>query len=438
MPYDWDMLFEIAVIVFLIAANGVFAGAEISIISVRKSRLQQLVEEGRAGAKAVMALRNAPERFLATVQVGITVVGATAAAFSGASLAARLAQVFQQMGWRAQAAEDVALAIVVALVSFLSLVFGELVPKSLALRTGETLALLVARPLQALAWLGRPIVWFLTASSNLVLKPFGDVTSFTESRLSVDELRTLVDEAGKTGALDTGSSEIASRALDFGALTAGDVMVPRNHVVAIPKDASPDEVRRMLLEQGHARMPVYEGSLDNVVGYITTTDVLALHWEKELIVLDDIIRPPLFVPESVPAVRLLQELQAKRSWLAVVVDEHGGVAGVVTLEDLIEELVGELFSEYEVPRSLVQKQADGSALVRGETPIRDANRELDLDLPEGEDWTTVAGLCLSLAGGIPQPGTRLVAGGVRLEVVEATSRLVRLVRIEREQKKGTD
>lgn len=168
------MLVELSIILLLIAVNGVFAGAEISIISVRRSRLQQLVEEGRAGASAVQALRDVPERFLATVQVGITVVGATAAAFSGASLSSRLALALQGLGWSAATSSDVALGLVIAGISYLSLVFGELVPKSLALRSGENYALLVAKPLQALAWLGRPLVWALTASSNLVLKPFGD------------------------------------------------------------------------------------------------------------------------------------------------------------------------------------------------------------------------------------------------------------------------
>jgi putative hemolysin len=423
------MLLELAVILALIAANGVLAGSEISIISLRRGRILQLAAEDRRGARAVLALRDAPERFLAPVQVGITVVGATAAAFSGASIAARIAPALERLGLSRVLSADLALAVAVALVSYLSLVFGELVPKSLALRSGERYALLVGRPLQALAWLARPAVWLLAASSNAVLRPFGDVTSFTESRLSAEELRQLVDEAGKTGALDLGSSEIASRALQFGGLTAGDVMVPRNHVVAIPREATPEEVRRLLLEHGHTRMPVFEGDLDNIVGYVTARDVLALLWERELVVLEDIVRPPLFVPESAPAVRVLQELQAKRAWCAVVVDEHGGASGLVTVEDLLEELVGELFSEYQVPEDLVRKQADGSAVVRGDVPIRDVNRALGIHLPEGETWTTVGGLCVSLAGAIPQVGTVLRAGEARLEVLEANPRLVRWVKV---------
>lgn len=425
------MLVELIIILVLVALNGVFAGAEISIISIRRSRLQQLVEEGRVGARAVQALRDVPERFLATVQVGITVVGATAAAFSGASIATRLARLLEASGLAADTAEEVALAMVIAGVSYLSLIFGELVPKSLALRAGETYALLVARPLQALAWVGRPLVWLLTASSNLVLKPFGDATSFTEARHSTEELQQLVEEAAQAGALDARSGEIAARALDFGELSAAAVMVPRNRIVAVPRDANQADLRRIVLGAHFSRMPVYEGTLDNVVGYITMRDVLAVAWEKDEVVLADILRPAFFVPETTGAGRVLQEMQRRKVPLAVVVDEHGGVAGLVTLEDLVEELVGDLASEDERSANPVRFEADGTALLRGATAIRDANRELGLDLPEGEGWTTIAGLCIELAGGIPQAGARLASGDCTLEIVEASARAVTMVRVRR-------
>lgn len=423
------MLIELAIILVLIALNGVFAGAEISIISIRRSRLQQLVEEGRVGARAVQALRDVPERFLATVQVGITVVGATAAAFSGASIATRLAHVLEGFGWGAETAEEVALAIVIAGVSYLSLIFGELVPKSLALRAGEAYALLVARPLQALAWFGRPLVWVLTASSNVVLKPFGDATSFTEARHSTEELQQLVEEAAQAGSLDAKSSEIAARALDFGDLSAAAVMVPRNRIVAVPRNANQAELRQIVLGAHFSRMPVYEGTLDNVVGYITMRDVLAVAWEREEVVLADILRPAFFVPESSSAGKVLQEMQRRRVPLAIVVDEHGGVAGLITLEDLVEELLGDLASEDERSDSPVRVEPDGSALVRGAMAIRDVNRELGIELPEGDGWTTIGGLCVALAGGIPQAGTRLQSGDQTLEVVEASARAVGLVRV---------
>lgn len=422
---------ELGIVLVLILANGVFAGAEIAVIAVRKSRLLQLVQEHRPGAQSVLALRKEPERFLATVQIGITVIGATAAVFGGASIAARLTPVLARLPLSARLAEDLALAVVVALISYLSLVLGELVPKSLALRASEAYALAVARPLRGLAWLARPVVWLLTRSSNLFLRPFGDSTSFTEARLSPEELQQLVEEAGKTGSLDQGTSEIASRALDFGSLTASEVMVPRNRVVGIRRDAPAPEIRQVVLEEGHSRMPVYDGTLDNVVGYITARDVLAVAWQGDLIVLQDILRPALFVPTTSPAVGVLKELQRRHTRIAFVVDEHGGLAGLVTLEDLVEEVVGELFSEDEPAFEPVREQPDGSALVRGDLPIREVNRLLGLDLPEGESWSTVAGLIIAVAGGIPPRATSHKVGGVQLEVVDATARAVREVRITR-------
>lgn len=388
------------------------------------------MEDGRRSARAVQRLRDEPERFLATVQVGITVVSATAAAFGGASVAVRIEPALAAIPPIAPWASQLALGLVVALVSFLSIVLGELVPKSIAMRSPEPIALAAGRPLLALSGFARPFVWLLTGASNAILRPFGDRTNFTESRLSPEELEQLVEEAGKSGELDQSTAEIAARALAFRDLHASDVMVPRNRVVALPVDASQDELRRVLLEEGCSRMPVYEETLDGIVGYVMAKDFAVLAWEKELILLPDLLRPVLFVPETAPAVKVLREMQTRRTQLAIVVDEHGGVAGLITLEDLIEELVGEVFSEWDRPEPLVRREPSGASLVRGDTPIRDVNRELAIDLAEGSDYTTVAGLCIALAGAVPERGARIDAGnGVTLEIEDATPRLVRSVRI---------
>ncbi len=423
------MLGELTIILLLIVANGFFSGAEIAVISLRKTRIHELLQAPSKRAAAVKALRDNPERFLATVQIGITVVGATAAAFGGATVAARLRPLLEPIA--GGHAEQLALTLVVIAVSYLTLIFGELVPKSLALRSAETYALLVARPMLWLAGVSRPLVWLLTASSNAVLRLFGDRTSFTEARLSPDELQQLVDEAGKAGSIHPRASEIASRALAFGALTAADVMAPRQKIAGLSKDASTQEIRRVLLEEGHSRMPVFDGSIDNIVGYIVVLDVLAVAWESNLIILQDVLRTPYFVPETMPAVDLLHELQRRRMELAIVVDERGGTAGLVTTEDLIEELVGELFSERdEVTPDVIRKEPDGTYLVQGATPIRDVNRALQLELPEGEGYSTMAGLAITLAGQIPPKGARIaVNAGLVLDVVESSSRRIWVIRI---------
>jgi putative hemolysin len=378
----------------------------------------------------VKRLRDAPERFLATVQVGVTIVGAAAAAFGGVALEGRLAPYLARVSLLAPYADPVAFALVVAIVSSLTIVLGELVPKSLALRSAERYALAVGRPLLALSSLARPVVWLLTAASNAVLRPLGDRTTFTEARLSVEEIEQLVEEAGRAGALDAPTAEIASRALAFRDLTAADVMVPRSRVVALSRKATPEELKRMLLEEGRSRMPVYDGSLDEIVGYVVAKDLAAMAWERQLIVLEDLVRPVHFVPESARAAHVLRELQRRRTQLAVVVDEHGGVAGLLTLEDLVEELVGEIVGEREQPEALYQPEPGGTALVRGEAPIRELNRALDLDLPEGDGYSTVAGLCIALAGTVPERGARLRApDGTQVEVLDASPRVVRTVRL---------
>lgn len=425
-----EVVIEIVIVLALVVANGIFAGAEMAVVSLRRTRLQQLVEEKRSAARAIAQLRERPESFLATVQIGITVVSSTAAAFGGAAMAARLTGPIARVPALAPYAEELALGAVVAGVSYLSLVLGELVPKSLALRTSERYALLVARPLLALSVIARPLVWFLTKSSNAILRPFGDRTTFTEARVSAEEIELLVDEAGRAGALDQPTAEIASRALAFRELTAGEVMVPRSRIVALSRDADKDELRRTMLEEGRSRMPVYEDTLDNIVGYVMAKDLAALAWERELIVLDDVLRPVHFVPQTARAVQVLRDMQRRRTQIAVVVDEHGGVAGLVTLEDLVEELVGEIIDEEEEqPEALMRREPDGTFLVRGEAPLREVNRALDLELPEGEGYTTVAGLCIAVAGAVPERGARLRAGDVELEVVDASPRLVRLVRL---------
>ena len=424
---------ELLAILALILVNGVFSGAEIAILTFRKTRLQQLVEAGSRRARLVDALRNEPERFLAVVQIGITVVGATAAALGGATIANALRMPFEALGIPYGPAEAIALAIVVAGISYLSIVLGELVPKSLALRHSEGYALAIAPFLWFLAWLGRPLVGILTASSNLVLRPFGDRTTFTEGRLSPEELQELVEEAGKSGSLDEQTSEIASRAIDFGVLTAGEIMVPRNRIDGIPRSAKPEDVKRLLLETGHSRMPVYDTTLDNIVGYVSARDVLALAWEKQLIVLEDLVRPALFVPQSMRATQVLEQMQRRQTAIAFVVDEHGGISGLLTLRDLIEEVLGTLATDEDREvEELIHDEGGGRALVRGHVPIRDVNRALGIGLPESENYSTIAGLCLELAGGIPPRATRLtISDGCVLEIVDSSPHVVRLVRIIR-------
>lgn len=425
------VLTELIIIVALVLANAVFSGAEIAIVALRKNRIQELADEGRGSARAVLALREQPENFLATVQVGITVVGATAAAFGGSSLANRLTPWVARIPWLDAHAEGLSLAVVIGGVSYLSIVIGELVPKSLALRGAERYALLVARPLLWLSHLARPLVWVLSASANLVLRPFGDKTTFTEARHSAQELQQLVDEAREAGTVHPEAGEIASRALALPEVTVAEVMVPRQSVVALSKDVSAEELHEVLLEHTHTRLPVYDGTIDNVVGYISVKDVIALAWEEKLFIMQDVIRPAFFVPESKKAVELIKEMRMRRLPLAIVVDEHGGMSGIVTMEDLLEELVGEIFNEHETGGSeSIVPAGEDTYLIDGTMHLREVSRELSVDLPDEGSWTTLAGLVLHLAEGMPRVGDKFsLPNGISLEVVDATPRRVKSIRL---------
>jgi putative hemolysin len=423
------MAFEIAVIVVLVLINGLFSGAEIATVTVRKTRLQQLLAEGKRSAKAVVELRSNPERFLATVQVGITVIGIAAAAYGGDALSERLGAVLAPLPTIGPYGHEIAFVVVVTGLSYFSLVLGELVPKSLALRASEPYALLVARPLLALAQLARPIIWVLTKSSNIVLKLFGDRTSFTEARMSPDELRALLEEAGEGGELHPSVSEIASRALDFADLSAKDIMMPRSAIVAIAKSANTADLRALLKERRHSRVPVYEGTVDNIVGFVAIYDAFIRATDEPLA---SIVRPITYVPEQMRAVDLLPRLQTSGAEIAVVVDEHGGTAGLLTRIDVAEELFGSVNAAGgSAPDIGIQKEADGSVTVLGTAAVREVNRALDLNLPESDDFATIGGLLISLAGHIPQKGEVLrVENGPTIEVLDASARRVRAVKIK--------
>jgi putative hemolysin len=421
---------ELAALFALAVANGLFAGAEIAMLSVRRSRLAELADDGNRAAKVALSLRDRPERFLATVQIGITVVGATAAAFGGASLARRFVAPLIGLGLRPDLAEEIALAIVICLVSMLSLVFGELVPKSLALRAAERYTLAAARPLSVLAKLARPVIWLLTAISNLVLRLFGDQTSFAEARLSPDELQQLLVEARTAGTVDPRAGEIAVRALETSEVTASALMVPRAEIVTLSRADLRGSLRSALATAPHARYPVVDGELEATVGILAVRDVAAILGDEQAD-LSRHLEPPLFALEARPVLDLLDEMQRTGSQLAVIVDEHGTVSGLVSLEDLLEEIVGEIRDAVRKEPAAVERSGDDAIIANGRLPIHELNRALSIELPTSPGATTIGGLVTMTLGRIPRAGEQIELGTAQIEVLEATPRRVVRVRIRR-------
>jgi putative hemolysin len=305
-------------------------------------------------------------------------------------------------------------------------------PKSLALGVAESYALWTAGPVALLAKVAQPLVWLLTTSSNLVLRLFGDRTDFMESRLTRDDLQAMVGEAQTSGSLDAPTGRLVSRALEFTRLQVQDVMVHRRNVATVQRGASPDQLREALLATPHRRVMVIDGTADQACGYLLRDDVLSALWSGRAPKIEDLLRPPIFVPETTSAERAFRDLQDRGSQFAMVVDETGGVAGIVTIEDLVEELVGEIFDELDHRQvRAVERESARSWLMAGSVDLRTLTRELGFQLPAPSGVRTIGGLCVELAGSrIPAIGeTFEIGAALTAEVVDASPRRVRLVRL---------
>jgi putative hemolysin len=351
-----------------------------------------------------------------------------AAVVGGATVTDALAPALVRFPGVGPYAEKVALDLVVVLVSFLSLVLAELVPKSLALRAAEPYALFVAPPVAWIARLLHPFVVTLTWTSNVILRVFGDRTTFVETRVSPEEIQQMVEDAATAGSVDPDVGEIASRALDLSKLDAYTVMVPRADIAMIPKQILPSDIARLAREKGHARMPVYDGSRDNIVGLVNLREVLADAVLEETLDLGPLLHPVVYVPDTLSAPLLLRRMQEEQTHLVLVVNEQGTLVGLVTIEDLVEELVGDILNENDPPPSKVIEEGEGVWRVAGNAPLHEIARQVGHELVAGES-ATLAGLVMELAGAVPQPGTVLQDNGLRFEILEATPRRVRWVRL---------
>jgi putative hemolysin len=419
----------IAIILVLVLLVGAFAGAEVAILAVPRARIAELVAEGGRSATALLHLRDNQETLVSTIEVSVSLLATMAAVIGGSTVTDALAPYLVEFPGIGPYAQSVALFLVVLLVSFGSLVLAELVPKSLALRAAEPYALFVATPVSWLAWVVHPFVLALTGMSNLILRLFGDRTTFIETRISPEQIQQMVEEAATSGSVDPEAGEIVSRALDFSKLDAYTVMVPRRDIAMIPKQLLPSELARIAREKGHARMPVYEGSRDNIVGFVNLREVLADALLEETLDLGPLLHQIVYVPDTVSAPVLLRRLQEERTHLVLVVNEQGTLVGLVTIEDLVEELVGDILNENDRAPAKVIEESEGVWRVAGTVPIHEIERQIGRELPARES-ATLAGLCMELAGAVPQSGTVLEEGGIRFEILEATPRRVRWVRLQ--------
>ena len=427
------VLLELVVIAILIMLNAFFACSEFAIISIRKSRVAQLVSSGSERAKIVEALQKDPHRLLAVVQIGMTVVGSTASAIGGIIAVEHLKPVLRALPYEMvrNAAEPIAVTIVVAIVSYLILIFGELVPKTIGLRYADTMALRVAMPINHLARMGVVIVSFLTLSSKVVLKLLG-VKREGQAFITREEVQHIIAEGHESGVFSATEQEYIKNIFDFTHTNVREVMVPRTRMAALDLDLSREEMLRFILEHEYSRYPVFRGSIEEVSGFIHGKDFLGRIVTEPDFDIMTIVRPPIFVPEGKKVNDLLKEMQRKRSHIALVVDEYGGISGLVTTEDLLEELVGEIEDEHDAGEPhRVQRLADGSLIVDALLSTSDLEDLIGIRLGDELPYDTLAGLILHQLGRFPERGEKLEVDGFVLLCEEVKKNAIVRVRISK-------
>ena len=406
---------EIGLVLLLVLINAAFAGSEVALISLREGQLRRLEREGEQG-RLVARLARDPNQFLSTIQIGITLAGFLASAAAAVSLAEPLVPL---LGFLGRAADPAAVVLVTMVLAYLTLVVGELAPKRIALQRPERWARRAARPLTVISTLTRPAVWLLSKSTNLLVRLAGADPRRQREEVTEEEVRDMI----ATGSVFRPEQRrILAEAIEVGERRLRDVLVPRRDVVAVPADASVAEAIGMLLGTTHGRAPVYRGDLDEVIGLVTLQDLVGAEGPVA-----SRVRPVVALPESMTVLDALRRFQAEREQLAIVLNEYGGTEGIITLEDLLEELVGEIYDEFDPDSHGIHRQPDGSLVLPGSFPVHDL-ADLGITLPEG-DYATLAGLVLDRMGRIPGKGETVEVDGWRLEVLDVENHAITRVRL---------
>lgn len=415
------MTVELLVVLGLILLNGLLAMAEIAVVSARKARLQQLANEGDEKARAALELAKRPSDFLSTVQIGITLVGILAGAFSGATIATHISSALRQVPWLAPYSQALGVVLVVLVITYFSLVLGELAPKRLALGNAERIAAAVAGPMLFLSRVGMPLVRLLSWSAEALLRLFGYKPA-VETPVSEEEIKVLIDQGTQAGVIAEAEQDMLEAVLRLGDRTVGTLMTPRTEIVWLDLDAPLEETIAKIMTSHHARYPVAQGSLDEVVGIVQAKDMLELYLQGKPLDLRAVMLSPLIVPESMPALQALELFRRSRMHSALVIDEFGGLQGMVTIFDLLESIVGEIPGEKEPVEPEVVQRDDGSWLVDGRLPIDEFKEifRLRTTLPqEGRGYyQTVGGFIMTYLGRIPTAADHFDWSGYHFEVMD--------------------
>ena len=419
-------LIEILIIFLLLIANGVFAMTEIALVSARKVRLQQRADEGDLAAKEALELAENPNRLLSTIQIGITLIGVLTGALGGATLAERLATQLVKIPWLAPYAGGVALALVVILTTYFTLVIGELIPKRLAMNNPEKIALSIARPMRSLSRLAAPLVSLLSASTDAGLRLLG-IKPSDEPPVTEEEIKVLMEQGTQVGVFEAAEQDMVESVFRLGERYIDAIMTPRTEIEWLDLDEPYEDLLRQVLESRHTRFPVASGGLDNVVGILQARDLLIYHTSKGQANIEELMVPPIFVPDSMPALKVLEMIKSSGVHAALVIDEYGGLLGMVTLYDILTAIVGDIPTEGETDEPQVVQREDGSWLLDGLLAVDELKDLLDLpDMPEEDrvGFQTLGGFVMSQIGSIPSAGQHFDWENYRFEVMDMDGRRV--------------
>jgi len=425
------MWFDIFLISVLIVFNGLFAAAEIAVVTSRRSRVRQLVEEGTKNATILFQFKEEPDRFLATIQIAITLGSVLASAIGGAAAIQSIKPIISEIPYKAISAssEIISIGIVSIVITYFAMVFGELIPKSVALSHPEEVGLRIAKPVEAFSRFATLIVKLLTFSANLLLKPFGRKTFTERAYVTEEEVKMLIMEGGEQGVFEPTEQELIHSVFEFTDTSAREVMVPSTRMVNIALNMSMDEIKFLIAEEQFSRYPVIGRDLNDIRGILYAKDFLNALAKGDADV-RKLMKPPFFIPETMKISNLLREMQKKRVHMALVIDEYGGVSGIVTLEDLIEEIVGEIRDEYDVESPVIQL-SDGTLLIDAAISVRDLEDDYRIEIPESTEYETVGGFLLTALQRIPKIGDVVQVEGKKITVSEMVGQRIAKVKLEK-------
>jgi len=433
------MWLEILLISIFILINGFFAASEIAVVTSRRSRIKQLMEEGSKNAIVLNKLKETPGRFLATIQIGVTLAGAIASAVGGAAAVKVIKPLLKDVPIPiiSASSEVISIGIVVVIIAYFSLIFGELIPKSLALSNPEKLGLITAPIIDKFSKFATVFVRILTMSTNIILKPFGKKAFTQREYISEEEVKLLLEEGREQGVFESEEKKLIHSVFEFTDTFVKEVMIPSPQMVTVGINKSVDEVKSIISEEKFSRYPVIGKDINDIRGFLYAKDFFNILSSTGKVDIRKIIKPPIYTPETMKISILLREMQKKRVHIAIAIDEYGAVSGLVTLEDLIEEIVGEIRDEYDTESPVIQL-GDGSMIIDASISIRDLGEDYSIDIPESPEYETLGGFIVTFLQKIPQTGDTVEIEDKRLKIIEMVGQRIAKVKLEQLPKESME